>query len=216
MLRRSILSSMLIVAALLALTAPAFAGGWAVVTLDSLPTEIHAGQALHIGFVIRQHGQQPVNNDWDNHPLRPYLSATKREAGTATLFDRLTGTKAAYAAPSEKGETIRVEARQEGQVGHFVADVVLPSNGTWEWEIKAPPFEIAQKFDALTVLPALAGSEQASGAQAEAQASSAPRVEPATLRWIGALLLIIAAGMALVRQRAALGRWLAIRSQRTG
>ncbi|MBL8103614.1 MAG: hypothetical protein JNM02_13855, partial [Anaerolineales bacterium] len=40
----------------LAFTIPAFAGGWAVITLDEFPSEVHASQPLEIGFMIRQHG----------------------------------------------------------------------------------------------------------------------------------------------------------------
>jgi len=77
MIRRSILSCAVVVAALLALAAPALAGGWAVITLDSLPKEVRAGQPLHLGFVIRQHGRTPVNTDWDGHALKPVLTARK-------------------------------------------------------------------------------------------------------------------------------------------
>ncbi len=40
----------------------ASAGGWALTTVDSVPTP-HAGQTLEIGFTIRQHGVTLVNLD---------------------------------------------------------------------------------------------------------------------------------------------------------
>ena len=216
MSRRSILGFMLIVAALLALTAPALAGGWAVVTLDTLPSEMRAGETMRVGFTIRQHGQNPVNTDWDNRPLHPYLTATKRDAGTASLLDGLLGVRVAHAGSSQKGETIRVDARQEGPVGHFVADVVFPSDGAWEWAINAPPFEIAQEFEPLTVLPAVArpAEPSTSTAEAAAPAAEARSIDAATLRWLGAFLLVAAVVFALVHRRNELGRWLAFRSRR--
>src|SRR5262249_47251261 len=138
--------------ALLALAAPALAGGWAVITLDSLPRDVRTGQSLHIGFVIRQHGRDPVNTDWNGHALRPTLTGHKQPdaSGVANAAD---------------GETIPAEARQEGPVGHFVVDWVFPSAGTWAWEISAPPFTIqgdrqgdSAVFAPLTVLPASAAA----------------------------------------------------------
>jgi hypothetical protein len=43
------------------LVAPASAGGWAVSTLDSLPSSIQAGESYKVGFTMRQHGVEPVN-----------------------------------------------------------------------------------------------------------------------------------------------------------
>jgi hypothetical protein len=188
MRRRSICGLVIVMAAMLALAAPALAGGWAVVTLDWLPKEVRAGQALQLGFMVRQHGQTPINN------VEPYLSATNKETG----------------------DTIRINARQDGPVGHFVVDVAFPSAGTWEWEIVPAPFE-GTKFVPLTVLPALAkpAEQPAIGAQEATNPALAvtPIGEPATLRWIGALLLIAAGGLALAGQRATLGRWFAARSR---
>ena len=39
------------------LAIPAFAGGWAIITLDELPTGVVAGEPLTIGFTVLQHGK---------------------------------------------------------------------------------------------------------------------------------------------------------------
>jgi hypothetical protein len=119
MLRRSSWQLCATLAVLLALARPAFAGGWVVVTLDSLPSSIQAGQAIRLGFMVRQHGMTPINhNPWENTPLAPFLSAKH----------------------SATGETIQANARQDGPLGHFVVDVSFPSAGAWEVEITPPPF----------------------------------------------------------------------------
>jgi len=46
----------LVCALILGPSAPALAGGWAVVTLDTLPAAPRAGQTLSLGFMVRQHG----------------------------------------------------------------------------------------------------------------------------------------------------------------
>src|SRR5215213_7412764 len=124
MARRSIFAFVVVVLAMLALAAPALAGGWAVVTLDSLPREVRAGETFQLGFMVLQHGKTPTNKDLDGNPLRPMLTANK-QGGAA---------KAA--------ETFRVEARQEGAIGHYVAAVTFPSDGSWAWQIVVPTFYV--------------------------------------------------------------------------
>jgi hypothetical protein len=185
MFRRSIFALAVVVVAMLALAAPAFGGGWAVVTLDELPTEVRAGEQLHLGFMVRQHGQTPTND------VTPYLSATKEGA---------TG-------------DVRVTAKQEGVTGHFVVDVTFPSDGVWRWQIVPAPFE-GTKFAPLTVLPAAAQAakpapavvEQPAAQPAPAAPDTILGLSPAGLRWGGVALLIIAAGVALAAQRGMLGR----------
>lgn len=202
--------------AALALPLTALAGGWAVVSLDSLPAEPRAGQTLSLGLMVRQHGQTPVDSFYGmGEPIKPYLTARNRDTG----------------------ESIRAEARKEGPVGHFVVEVTFPSAGTWEWAITPPPFE-GTKFEPLTVWPALAAAAEPS--TADVATSSAPGTdpapqpalatapdrapvntrgfEPAVLRWAAMLLLIAAAGTALIalarpHQRGTFGRWLAPRSR---
>jgi len=61
-MRRQLAFSGLLALAFAALiAAPALAGGWAVTTVDPLPSSIQAGQTYDVGFTIRQHGQSPFN-----------------------------------------------------------------------------------------------------------------------------------------------------------
>ena len=99
--------------------APVIAGGWAGIALDAPPEPPVAGEVLRIGFTVLQHGHNPVN-EIHGQKVTPHLSATNRETA----------------------ETVRVEARQQGAVGHFVVDVTLPSAGTWEWQITPDPFPL--------------------------------------------------------------------------
>ncbi|MFL5805106.1 MAG: hypothetical protein ACJ8CR_25605 [Roseiflexaceae bacterium] len=167
MRRRMVCGIMLALVAVLVLVAPAFAGGWAVVTLDTLPREVRAGQTLHLGFMVRQHGQTPISS------VSPTLTAMKQDA-----------------------TTVRAEARQEGPVGHFVVDVTFPSAGTWEWKIAPEPFG-PTALAPLTVLPAAATGAQPAPVVQPAPAAATIRIEPATLRLAGVLLLVAAALAAL-------------------
>ena len=54
-------SCTLAVVLLALLAAPALAGGWAVTTVDPLPSSLQAGQTYQVGFTIRQHGVSPFN-----------------------------------------------------------------------------------------------------------------------------------------------------------
>src|SRR5262245_14228204 len=110
MRRRMVYGIVLALAGVLVLAAPVFAGGWVVITLDTLPREVRAGQALHLGFMVRQHGVTP------NSDVSPILTATKQGASGAA------------------DSSVRAEARQEGAEGHFVVDVTFPGTGTWEWK----------------------------------------------------------------------------------
>jgi hypothetical protein len=183
MRRRSIFSFMVVVA-LLALAAPAIAGGWAVVTLDSLPQDVRAGQALNLGFMVRQHGQTPINS------VEPVLEATNKDSD----------------------EMIRINAKQTGPVGHFVADVTFPSAGTWEWQITPAPFGPTE-FAPLAVLPAAPASQPAAqpAAQPAPATAEARSIGQDTLRIAGALLLVAAALLALGSKFAMRGRKLAAR-----
>jgi hypothetical protein len=52
------------------LAIPTFAGGWAVITLDALPTGVVAGEPFNIGFTVLQHGKTPMDG------LDPTITAT--------------------------------------------------------------------------------------------------------------------------------------------
>lgn len=87
---------------------PSLAGGWAVVTLDELPTNVVAGEPLTIGFTVLQHGQTPMAG------LTPTV--------TATL---------------DKSEQFVVYARPDGKTGHYTATLTFPQEGEWNWSIQA-------------------------------------------------------------------------------
>jgi hypothetical protein len=182
MKRRPLVQFGLIALALVALTAPVYAGGWAVVTLDSLPAEPRAGQTLHLGFMVRQHGVTPIDSPYGaGEPMKPSLVATNK------------GNR----------ETLRATARKDGPVGHFVVDITFPAAGTWEWQIIPEPFA-GTKLGQITVLPAAVApgtaSEKALAPAAPAAVSEksvGPAVSPIALRWIGVFLLVTAAALAL-------------------
>ena len=76
---------------------PVFAGGWAVITLDELPSNSVAGEPLRIGFTVLQHGRTPMTN------LEPTVTA-----GLAL------------------DEKLVVYAEPEGKPGHYVATLTFP------------------------------------------------------------------------------------------
>jgi hypothetical protein len=86
----------------------AFAGGWAVITLDELPSNVIAGEPLSIGFTVLQHGITPMAD------LDPTV--------TATLL---------------KDEQFVVKAEPDDQPGHYTATLTFPKEGNWEWSIQA-------------------------------------------------------------------------------
>lgn len=104
--------------------ATAAAGGWAVTTLDEAPIPV-PGQAVDVGFTIRQHGVTPV--DLDEGVGIQIVSAE----GTAQHFP----------------------AVRQGATGHYVASVVFPAAGDYTWSVQQGWFA-PQDLGALTVGPA--------------------------------------------------------------
>lgn len=96
-------------AVLMALTLPVFAGGWAVVTLDTLPRYAVAGEPLTVSFVVRQHGQHPMEG------LEPKITLRK----------------------ANDPKWLAVLAIPQGETGHYSATLTFPSAGVWQWEIDA-------------------------------------------------------------------------------
>jgi hypothetical protein len=204
MLRRCLLG-LAVLGGLLAVPAPAArAGGWATVTLDILPPQVRAGDNLHLGFMVRQHGVTPIDTIDPRGPgLQPILSAARRETG----------------------ESVRSVAQKEGPVGHFVVDVTFPSAGAWDWEIRPEPFE-ATKFETLKVTPAAGAttnlaSPLAAGAPLEgpvdtaaATGSDGRRAVRTSLVVAGIGLLLAGLGVSLSRRDGALGRRLRAKAPR--
>jgi hypothetical protein len=107
MLFRSRISLLLAVFLSLLITYPALAGGWAVITLDELPSGAVAGEPLTVGFTVRQHGRTLMTG------LYPKV--------TAILGD----------------EKIVFPAESEGGPGHYMVSMTLPKEGKWKWAIEA-------------------------------------------------------------------------------
>ena len=201
MIRRSIFAFVLGILALLALAVPALAGGWAVLTLDSLPREVRAGADIQLGFVVRQHGKTPTNTDLNGNPLRPVLTAFK-QGGIA-------GSQPSAAA------TIRAEARQQGPTGHYVVDLAFPSAGAWAWQISLPTYYVQESpsgSDAavlapLTVLPAaIPAAPPTTRLAPTPDATTWLGVSSAALRWAGLSALLAALAIGLYAQRGAWSR----------
>jgi hypothetical protein len=107
-MKRVVLAVVVVLVGLAAALVPsgqAGAGGFAVTTLDPLP-EITPDEPAEVGFTIRQHGVTPVAVD----DVRLMLH------------------------PEDGGSTVMFDARAEGPLGHYVADVVVPA-GTHRWEV---------------------------------------------------------------------------------
>jgi len=115
----------------LVLVIPAFAGGWAVITLDQLPTGVVAGEPLTIGFTVLQHGKTPMDG------LDPTITAT-----------------------SSKSESFVVHAKPEGETGHYVATLTFPVEGNWNWSIQAFSMEQAMPALSVTAPIAATVSQQ--------------------------------------------------------
>lgn len=88
--------------------AQAFAGGWAVISLDELPSNVVAGEPLTIGFTVLQHGRTPMTG------LSPTI--------TANLYE---------------DEQFVVNAESQGAPGHYTATLNFPREGEWRWSIQA-------------------------------------------------------------------------------
>ena len=143
MLRRSILSLALALAAILALAMPALAGG-VVVTLDSTPTDVQAGAPFTVGFMIisAHEGHLPIT---DGKPIILATNAATKERVTAN-------------------------AKAEGEPGHYVATLTLPSAGKWEWSIH-PWGELNYPTAVLSPIEVRAAAAQAVPAAENASAS---------------------------------------------
>jgi plastocyanin len=121
-LRRAI-AGLLLTIALVALSAPALAGGYAVVRLDEPPGDVLVATPWRFGFMVLQHDVSP------NSDVTPVVRALHKVTG----------------------EEVTATGRQEGAVGHFVAEVTFPRAGEWKWSIEPLPYA-ETSFETLTVL----------------------------------------------------------------
>ena len=119
-----------------AIVIPVFAGGWAVITLDELPSGVVAGEPLTIGFTVLQHGRTPMTD------LEPTVTASLAKGKPITFF----------AAPAEKP-------------GTYTATLTFPEEGNWDWSIQAftmdqkmPALNVTSQSAATTSQPAATSS----------------------------------------------------------
>jgi hypothetical protein len=176
-MRAFLLKLVVAFALVLLFSGAAHAGGAAVVVLDEVPTGVQAGETLHLRFMVRQHGHDPVDEFPGVGPVRPYLEARNLASG----------------------ETLRVDGyKQEGaEVGRFVLDVTFPTAGTWEWRIRPDPFELMNHFEPLTIQPATVENRTVEGIGATASLG----MVRSGLRWGGIALFGIACLVALTQRR---------------
>lgn len=88
----------------------ASAGGWALTTLDAVPTPV-PGEPTDIGFTILQHGVTPVDID--------------------------EGVELVVLGPN--GTTV-FPAERDGPVGHYVATIQVPATGSYRWFVRQGEF----------------------------------------------------------------------------
>jgi len=83
------------------------AGGWAIITVDELPDYAVAGTPVALSFMVRQHGEEPIND------LEPRIEAASGSAKVVTL------------------------ARAGVGKGRYRASVTLPQAGNWTLTIRS-------------------------------------------------------------------------------
>jgi cytochrome c2 len=129
-MKSKIIAFVLIALAALSFTIPALAGGWAVITLESLPSGVVAGSPFTVRFAVRQHGRTLLAD------LAPTISAQN----------------------TENGDSFSTNARPVvGNLGHYEAVLTFPSAGNWEWAVQA--FTMDQRMPDLVVAADSAISE---------------------------------------------------------
>ncbi len=105
---RMVLSAALAATALVGISSAASAGGWAVASLESMPTP-QPGTTTEVEFTILQHGVTPAELDEGVG-----IEITDPDGGTSFF-----------------------PAISNGQVGHYVATVTFPDvPGTYEWRVQ--------------------------------------------------------------------------------
>jgi hypothetical protein len=104
---RKLLTVAVLTLAALGMSSPAGAGGWAVVSLDPLASAPVPERPFEVGFMLRQHGQTPVND-----------------------------ANASIVVTAADGTMTRFPAHPAGTTGHHVATVTLPASGTYHWSVE--------------------------------------------------------------------------------
>lgn len=86
-------------------------GGWAVITLDELPTHFNVGKPVTLTFVVRQHGVTPMND------VKPTVEAR--------LGSPITGA------------TVQGSITRASGAGQYAASFTLPKSGEWRVTVKS-------------------------------------------------------------------------------
>ena len=162
---------------LVALAAPAGAGGWAVTTLDAVPDRFEAGTAYDIGYTIRQHGVTPVD---------------LKNTGIQITSDG-------------GADSFIYWGHRDGPIGHYSVQVTFPAAGAWRWEAVQDWFG-SQPLGKLEVAaPGAArapdthvAAASAPDARAIAGSGGIPATEPAPNALLIAGLLLALAGAAVL------------------
>jgi hypothetical protein len=126
MQRRVLLSIAVAALAMVWLTPGALAGGWAITTLDAVPRDMQAGETYRIGFLMRQHGVEPIRD------------------GQPRIVIRMDGQEHSFRAVAE------------GAPGHYVAEVAFPREGEWTWAVDQAPFPMYQALGPIVIRTAAA------------------------------------------------------------
>jgi hypothetical protein len=159
MRHRAITAALSAVALTLIVATTALAGGWANAIMDTPPDDpVTPGKPITVGFTLLQHGVTPV--DW----------------GTAQVV--LTN--------EATGQSVTFDARPQGAVGHWAAEISMPAEGTWSYQVRHDLVIEMTGFDPITVGPAPA---QAAGAAAGLG------TQPVLLLGAGFLSLLAVAGI---------------------
>jgi hypothetical protein len=146
----------------LILATSALAGGWANAIMDAPPDDPGGpNQPITIGFTLLQHGVTPV--DW----------------GTAQVV--LTN--------EATGQSVTVDASPKGKTGHWVAQVSVPAEGTWTYEVRHDLEIVMVGFEPIVV------GEAAAARGAAAAATTGVAIQPALLLAGAFLGLLALAGM---------------------
>lgn len=127
----------------------ASAGGWAVVTLDAMPSQVTVNQPVTVGFMIRQHGQTP------------WVCDCVRVSGYHTT-----------------GEKFEVGAKMD-EPGHYTATLNFGKAGIWQWSVASGLYPDWQAMPELSVsnpadLEAAFAQEQAAKVAARGTGALAP------------------------------------------
>jgi mono/diheme cytochrome c family protein len=109
-MQRRVLAATLTLVGASALSAYAF-GGWALVSLDEVPTHLQVGTPTQLSFMVRQHGVEPLTG------LQPTI-----EARTGGMIG---------------GTTVEAKAVPGKKQGQYTAVITIPKTGEWKLTIRS-------------------------------------------------------------------------------